>query len=116
MRGLTVTLQDQSPERLAPAMKRAAELFKRRLRDKSVIRDALDRLIPDVAGDGARQADVVIEAIFENLQAKRELLGKIEGEGKEEAVLARNKLSVKVGGMGGKFKNTLGLVGMNFLN
>ncbi|HMG61200.1 MAG TPA: enoyl-CoA hydratase-related protein, partial [Burkholderiales bacterium] len=43
MRGLAVTLQDQSPERLAPAMKRAAELFKRRLRDKSRIRDALDR-------------------------------------------------------------------------
>src|SRR6266568_2989875 len=70
MRGLAVTLQDQSPERLAPAMKRAAELFRRRLRDKSRIRDALDRLIPDVAGDGARHADVVIEAIFENLQAK----------------------------------------------
>src|SRR5438105_3295714 len=56
MRGLTVTLQDQSAERLAPAMKRATELFKRRLRDKSRIRDALDRLIPDVAGDGARRA------------------------------------------------------------
>src|SRR5262245_60126293 len=51
MRGLTVTLQDQSPERIAPAMKRAADLFKRRLRDKPRIRDALDRLIPDVAGD-----------------------------------------------------------------
>src|SRR6266704_3164692 len=40
MRGLTVTLQDQSPERLAPAMKRAAELFRRRLRDKPRVRDA----------------------------------------------------------------------------
>src|SRR5499427_1841807 len=44
MRGLTVTLQDQSPERIAPAMKRAADLFQRRLRDKPRIRDALDRL------------------------------------------------------------------------
>ena len=42
MRGLTVTLQDQNAERLAPAMKRAAELFKRRLRDKIRIRDATD--------------------------------------------------------------------------
>ena len=33
MRGLTVTLQDTAPERIAPALKRAAQLFQRRLRD-----------------------------------------------------------------------------------
>ena len=71
MRGLSVTLQDTAPERIAPAVKRAAELFKRRLRDERRVRDALDRLVPDVAGDGARHADVIIEAIFENLDAKR---------------------------------------------
>ncbi len=111
MRGLTVTLQDQSPERLAPAMKRAAELFKRRLRDKSGIRDALDRLIPDVAGDGARQADVVIEAIFENLQAKRELFAKLEAQAKPEALLATNTSSLKLADIGAKFKNPSRLVG-----
>src|SRR3954469_25095783 len=73
MRGLTVTLQDTAPDRLAPAIKRSAQLFKRRLRDERRVRDALDRLIPDVSGAGARQADVIIEAIFENLQAKRDL-------------------------------------------
>src|SRR5262252_10256833 len=74
MRGLTVTLQDQTPERIAPAMKRAADLFKRRLRDKARVRDALD------VGDQTveRVADVLIEAIFENLQAKRELFAKLE--------------------------------------
>jgi 3-hydroxyacyl-CoA dehydrogenase/enoyl-CoA hydratase/3-hydroxybutyryl-CoA epimerase len=34
MRGLTVTLQDTSAERLAPALKRAGELFEKRLRDR----------------------------------------------------------------------------------
>src|SRR5258706_10845267 len=72
MRGLSVTLQDQSAERLAPAMKRAAELFKRRLRDKSPIRDASDRLIPDVAGGGVRHPHLGIEAIFRKPPAERE--------------------------------------------
>ena len=71
LRGLTVTLQDQNAERLAPAMGRAAKLFADRLRDPRRIRDASDRLIPDVAGDGVAHADVVIEAIFENVDAKR---------------------------------------------
>jgi len=116
MRGLAVTLQDQSLERLAPAMKRAAELFKRRLRDKSRIRDALDRLIPDVAGDGARHADVVIEAIFENLQAKRELFAKLEAQAKPEALLASNTSSLKLADIGAKFEDPSRLVGIHFFN
>jgi 3-hydroxyacyl-CoA dehydrogenase/enoyl-CoA hydratase/3-hydroxybutyryl-CoA epimerase len=116
MRGLTVTLQDQSPERIAPAMKRAADLFKRRLRDKPRIRDALDRLIPDVAGDGARRADVVIEAIFENLQAKRELFAKVEAVARPGAILASNTSSLKLADIGANFANPARLVGIHFFN
>jgi 3-hydroxyacyl-CoA dehydrogenase/enoyl-CoA hydratase/3-hydroxybutyryl-CoA epimerase len=116
MRGLTVTLQDQSPERLAPAMKRAAELFKRRLRDKTRVRDALDRLIPDTAGDGARRADVVIEAIFESLQAKRELFAKLEAVARPGAVLASNTSSLKLADIGANFRNPSRLVGIHFFN
>jgi 3-hydroxyacyl-CoA dehydrogenase / enoyl-CoA hydratase / 3-hydroxybutyryl-CoA epimerase len=116
MRGLTVTLQDQSAERLAPAMKRAAELFKRRLREKPRIRDALDRLIPDVAGDGARRADVVIEAIFENLQAKRELFARLEATAKPDALLASNTSSLKLADIGANFSNPSRLVGIHFFN
>ena len=116
MRGLTVTLQDQTPERIAPAMKRAAELFKRRLRDRPRVRDALDRLIPDVAGDGAQHADVVIEAIFENLQAKRELFAKLEAQAKPGAILASNTSSLKLADIGANFKNPSRLVGIHFFN
>jgi len=116
MRGLTVTLQDQSPERIAPAMKRAADLFKRRLRDKARVRDALDRLIPDFAGDGARRADVVIEAIFENLEAKRELFAKLEASAKPDAILASNTSSLKLADIGANFRNPSRLVGIHFFN
>jgi 3-hydroxyacyl-CoA dehydrogenase/enoyl-CoA hydratase/3-hydroxybutyryl-CoA epimerase len=116
MRGLTVTLQDQTPERIAPAMKRAADLFKRRLRDRPRVRDALDRLIPDVAGDGARHADVVIEAIFENLQAKRELFAKLEAQAKPGAILASNTSSLKLADIGANFKDPSRLVGIHFFN
>jgi len=116
MRGLTVTLQDQTPERLAPAMKRAAELFKRRLRDKTRVRDAFDRLVPDIAGDGARQADVIIEAIFENLQAKRELFARLEAAAKPGAILASNTSSLKLADISANFRNPSRLVGIHFFN
>ena len=116
MRGLTVTLQDQTPERIAPAMKRAADLFRRRLRDKARVRDALDRLIPDAAGDGARRADVIIEAIFENLQAKRDLFARLVAVAKHEAVLASKTSSLKLADIGANFRNPSRLVGIHFFN
>ena len=116
MRGITVTLQDTAPERLAPAVQRAAKLFQRRLRDPIRVRDALDRLIPDVAGAGAAKADVIIEAIFENLEAKQKLFATLEAAAKPGAVLASNTSSLKLGDIAAKFKDPSRLVGIHFFN
>jgi 3-hydroxyacyl-CoA dehydrogenase/enoyl-CoA hydratase/3-hydroxybutyryl-CoA epimerase len=116
MRGLTVTLQDTAPERIAPAIKRSAELFKRRLRDPRRIRDAMDRLIPDVSGQGVQQADVIIEAIFENLEAKRALFAKVESTAKPKAVIATNTSSLKLEDIATALKDPARLVGIHFFN
>lgn len=116
MRGMRVTLQDTAPERIAPAVKRAAQLFKRRLRDERRVRDALDRLIPDVGGEGARHADVIIEAIFENLQAKRELFAKLEAIARPSAILATNTSSLRLADIATALDNPARLVGIHFFN
>ncbi len=116
MRGITVTLQDTAPERIAPAIKRAAKLFERRLRDKRRVRDALDRLIPDVAGAGIARADVILEAIFENLEAKRELFARIEAQAKPGALLATNTSSLQLSDIAANFKRPSRLVGIHFFN
>src|SRR5262249_24369159 len=67
MRGFTVTLQDRALEIIEPALKRARDLFAKRLRDPAKSTAATERLRADVAAEGVANADVVIEAIFENL-------------------------------------------------
>jgi 3-hydroxyacyl-CoA dehydrogenase/enoyl-CoA hydratase/3-hydroxybutyryl-CoA epimerase len=116
LRGLTVTLQDTAPERIAPALKRAAELFGKRIKDKLRARDALDRLIPDVAGDGVRHADVIIEAIVENLEIKQKLFAEIEAKAKPGAILATNTSSLKLADIGAKMRDPSRLVGLHFFN
>jgi 3-hydroxyacyl-CoA dehydrogenase/enoyl-CoA hydratase/3-hydroxybutyryl-CoA epimerase len=97
-------------------VKRAAELYRRRLRDERLVRDAMDRLIPDVTGQGARQADVIIEAIFENLPAKRELFAKLEAIAKPDAILATNTSSLKLADIATALKDPSRLVGIHFFN
>jgi 3-hydroxyacyl-CoA dehydrogenase/enoyl-CoA hydratase/3-hydroxybutyryl-CoA epimerase len=116
LRGMTVTLQDQSVERIAPAVGRAAKFFEKKLRDRKLARFALDRLIADPQGDGVRQADVIIEAIFENLDAKQALFADIEARAKPDALLASNTSSLKLADIAATFKNPSRLVGIHFFN
>ena len=83
LRGFTVTLQDRSAELIEPALKRARELFDKRLKEPALNAAALARLRADVGGAGVAEADVVIEAIFENLEAKQALYASIEPQLKE---------------------------------
>ena len=116
LRGLTVTLQDQDAGRLAPAMARAAKLFAQRLKDSRRVRDATDRLIPDVAGHGVARADVVIEAIFENLEAKRALFAAVEAKAKPGAILATNTSSIPLEDIASALHDGSRLIGIHFFN
>jgi len=115
--GLTVTLQDQSVERIAPAVARAAKYFERKFRnDARQVRFALDRLVADPQGHGVRRADLVIEAIFEDLAAKRALFGELEARARPDALLATNTSSLRVEDIAGALRTPARLVGIHFFN
>jgi 3-hydroxyacyl-CoA dehydrogenase/enoyl-CoA hydratase/3-hydroxybutyryl-CoA epimerase len=116
LRGLTVTLQDQTAERIAPAVKRAAKLFADRLKDPRRARDAMDRLIPDVRGDGIAHADVVIEAIFEDVDAKRTLFADLESRARSDALLATNTSSIPLEDIATALRDPSRLIGLHFFN
>ena len=76
--GMEVSLQDVSAEAVNKALERAKGFFKKRLKKDADAKKAMARLIADPAGAQAHRADVVIEAIFENLEAKQKLFAEIE--------------------------------------
>jgi 3-hydroxyacyl-CoA dehydrogenase / enoyl-CoA hydratase / 3-hydroxybutyryl-CoA epimerase len=116
LRGMTVTLEDRSEELIQPAMRRAQAFFQKRQKDPKVAEEAVARLQADVAGDGAAQADVVIEAIFENVEAKRALYAKLEPRLKPGAVLATNTSSIQIEVLAEKLEDPGRLVGIHFFN
>src|SRR6185312_16078799 len=84
--------------------------------DPRRVRDAMDKLIPDVSGAGAAQADVIIEAVFENLEVKRKLLSDLEAKAKPGAILATNTSSLRVADIAAALKDPSRLVGIHFFN
>jgi 3-hydroxyacyl-CoA dehydrogenase/enoyl-CoA hydratase/3-hydroxybutyryl-CoA epimerase len=80
------------------------------------VRDAWDRLIPDVAGSGVARADVIIEAIFENVDAKRRLFADVEARARADAILATNTSSIPLEDIAATMRAPQRLVGLHFFN
>lgn len=116
LQGFQVTLQDREPQFIAPAIKRAYALFKDKLKETYLIQKAMDRLIPDSMGYGISRADVIIEAIFENLTAKQDLFKFLEKHAKPDAILATNTSSIPLDEINTVLQNPERLVGIHFFN
>ena len=116
LRGLHVTLQDKSYTNIAPAIGRANVLFNKKLRKPRLIQAAMDRLIPDPDGHGIARADVIIEAVFENLDIKQTIIKQIEDRAKPEAIIATNTSSIPLDDINRIMDKPQRLVGIHFFN
>jgi 3-hydroxyacyl-CoA dehydrogenase/enoyl-CoA hydratase/3-hydroxybutyryl-CoA epimerase len=115
-RGLAVTLQDRSPDLVQPALDRAKSFFDKRLKEPAAASDAMSRLRMDVEGRGVADADVVIEAIFENLEAKQSLYRDLEPKLKPKAILATNTSSIMIESLSDGLQDPTRLIGIHFFN
>jgi 3-hydroxyacyl-CoA dehydrogenase / enoyl-CoA hydratase / 3-hydroxybutyryl-CoA epimerase len=114
--GFVVTLADMKVEPLGQAIKRAADLFGKLGHKGTDIRDALDRLVPDLKGEGVRSADLVIEAVPETLELKRKVYAAIEPKMKPGAILATNTSSIPLQELRNGLRRPDHLVGVHFFN
>ena len=116
LRGLNVTLQDRGEEFIEPAIKRAHKLFSKRVRDESDRAATVARLQADVDGNGVANADLIIEAIYENAEAKKSLYSALEQNMKPDAVLATNTSSIRLEELRSDLKDPDRFVGLHFFN
>ncbi len=116
VRGLDVTLQDRELKFITPALDRAQEFFAKRYPDKAEQDKVIARLQPDVEGNGAARADVIIEAIFENADAKRELYARLEPKMQPGAILGSNTSSIMLETLATGLDDPGRLVGLHFFN
>ena len=114
--GMRVTLSDMKPEPIAGAMKRASDLFGKIMRKRTDVRDALDRLVPDMDGEGVRNADLIIEAVPEKLELKQKVYAGLEPRMKPGAILATNTSSIPLQDLRTTLQKPERLVGLHFFN
>lgn len=116
LRGFTVTLQDRELQYIQPALDRATALFDKKVKNPEKRAATQARLKADVDGQGVAGADLVIEAIFENLEAKQALFAKVEQTLKPGALLVSNTSSIPLTQLREGRKDTSHFAGLHYFN
>lgn len=114
--GMQASLQDLSSEQIEKGIKAQSKTLKRKFRATSALAAAKARLIADAGGDHIGRADVVIEAIVENVEIKRKLFAEIEPKLKPGAVLATNTSSIMIEDLAPALSDPERLIGIHFFN
>ena len=116
MSGLTVTLSDMNPKAIELAIDRAAKLFERRLKSDDKITAAKQKLKSDPQSDGAKNADLIIEAVAEKLSVKQAVFADLEKIIKPNAVLATNTSAIPLEDIATVLADPSRLIGLHFFN
>ena len=115
-KGFDVTLQDREQAFIDKAQSRAATLFEKKVKDADRRPEVAARLRSDLAGDGVADADLVIEAIIENAEAKRGLYADIEPRLPANALLTTNTSSIPLDELRGGIARPGHFAGLHYFN
>ena len=115
-KGFEVTLQDREQKFIDGALSRAQELFAKKVRDETRRPAVAARLKGDLAADGAAGADLVIEAIIERADAKRELYAGLEPRMKPDALLTTNTSSIPLDELRDHIARPAQFAGLHYFN
>jgi 3-hydroxyacyl-CoA dehydrogenase/enoyl-CoA hydratase/3-hydroxybutyryl-CoA epimerase len=116
LKGFDVTLQDREMKYIQPALDRARQLYEKKLKSPEKVEAAIRRLRADVDGNGVASADLAIEAIYENADAKRALYGQIEPQFQADEILASNTSSIPLDELRQGLQAPRRFLGLHFFN
>jgi 3-hydroxyacyl-CoA dehydrogenase/enoyl-CoA hydratase/3-hydroxybutyryl-CoA epimerase len=118
--GVPVRIKDATTEALGRGLRRARDVYEARRTRKSLstldVRKRMDRLSPTVDYSGFRRADLVIEAVFEDLEVKRKVLAETEAATQEACVFASNTSSLPIRDIARDARRPPRVLGMHFFS
>jgi len=118
--GYPVILVDVVPEALDRAAKTIEKSLGRLVKKGSLGEEQIPAILEKIGRttkiEGVKDAQLVIEAIIEDVQAKSELFRRLDEITSPETILASNTSSISITALGGMTKRPENVIGMHFMN
>ncbi len=118
--GYPVTMRDISQEALEKGLKNIewslSKFVEKGKIDQEVKRKALDNINTTTEMGSASEADLVIEAVFEDIEVKRVVFKELDGVCRPEAILATNTSAIPISEMAAATERPDKVVGTHFFS
>lgn len=118
--GLDVTLVDRDADQAAASVERVAEIGARQVERNRMSEDQVATLLEKVSGTAdysdLASADFVIEAVFEQVDLKADVLSRIESSTSAGVPIASNTSTMPIAGLAQSLSDPSRLVGMHFFS
>jgi 3-hydroxyacyl-CoA dehydrogenase/enoyl-CoA hydratase/3-hydroxybutyryl-CoA epimerase len=118
--GTLVRMKDTDPPRLGKGMAAVRSVLQERLSRKQITRVQLDDYMnlvgPTTDYSGFRSADLVIEAVFEDLNLKHQVLAEVEPEIDADTVYASNTSTIPITRIAEGARHPERVLGMHFFS
>ena len=118
--GLPVTIRDASQDALDAGIAKVQRNYEssaqRGRLTPAAVADRLSRIRPTLSDEGIEDADLVIEAVFENLELKKEIFRELDGVAKPSAVLATNTSTLDIDEIAGATSRPGQVLGLHFFS
>lgn len=118
--GFNVVLNDMNEEALQTGMKNIEKLLNRAVEKERITNtdktDTLNRLTSSTQLKDARDCDLVIEAVVENMDVKTKVFSELDAFAPKHAILASNTSSLPITEIAAATNRPDQVIGMHFMN
>ena len=119
-KGIEVLLKDLQAESLQKAQQDIWKSIAKRIQRKSMSKtdgqEVINRIQPRLDYDGFEHADIVIEAVVENMKVKKTIFKEIEENCKDDVVIASNTSSLSLTEMSTAASKPEQVIGMHYFS
>ncbi|WP_143872671.1 fatty acid oxidation complex subunit alpha FadJ [Catenovulum sediminis] len=115
-----VRIKDIKEQGIQSALKYSYELLnnkvKKRFMSTSQMQQQLNRLTGSTDWSGFAQRDIVIEAVFEDLKLKQNMVNEVETQCKEDTIFASNTSSLPIAEIAANAKRPQNVIGLHYFS
>lgn len=118
--GLPVRLKDKDDTGLAAGIGHLRAHYDKKVKRKQLSRFEADVALNRVTGTtdyrGFAGCDLVVEAVFEDLDLKHRMLADVEANGREDTIFASNTSSIPIGDIAARAKRPENVIGLHYFS
>jgi 3-hydroxyacyl-CoA dehydrogenase/enoyl-CoA hydratase/3-hydroxybutyryl-CoA epimerase len=113
-------MKDISTQGLELGLQQASSVFRKQVKRRRMTEDDFQRvqrsITPTLTYDGFKNADLVVEAVVENMGLKKKVFAELEKEVRADCLITSNTSSLSVEEMAGALEDPSRFAGLHFFN